>query len=153
IRKGQVIVRKGDPIDAAHARIIAQMRGERQPRRQLPPLVATLSLLALVAVVVWFVERGERVADHSRARLFCESLLLLLLSLLAAKFCFLVANALSGAFETPPLSSLRSWEYAIPFAGLALLATLLLGRSTALVLAVLFSVLSSRLAVDGDGLW
>jgi len=153
IRKGQVIVRKGDPIDAAHARIIAQMRGERQPRRQLPPLVATLSLLALVAVVVWFVERGERVADHSRARLFCESLLLLLLSLLAAKFCFLVANALSGAFETAPFNSLRSWAYAIPFAGLALLATLLLGRNTALVLAVLFSVLASRLAVDGDGLW
>jgi putative nucleotidyltransferase with HDIG domain len=153
IRKGQVIVRKGDPIDAAHARIIAQMRGERQPRRQLPPLVATLSLLALAAATVWYAERGERVADHSRGRLFGESLLLLMLSLLAAKFCFLVANALSGAFETAPLSALRSWSYAIPFAALALLATLLLRRNTALLLAVLFSVLSSRLAVDGDGLW
>ena len=153
IRKGQVIVRKGDLIDAAHARIIAQMRGERQLRRQLPPLVATLSLLSLVAVVVWFAERGERVADHSHDRLFCESLLLLLLSLLAVKFCFLVANALSGAFEGAPLSSVRSWAYAIPFASLALLTTLLLGRNAALVLSVLFAVLSSRLAVDGEGLW
>ena len=32
IRKGQVIVRKGDLIDPADARIIAQMRGERQLR-------------------------------------------------------------------------------------------------------------------------
>ncbi|HEV8580863.1 MAG TPA: HDIG domain-containing protein [Thermoanaerobaculia bacterium] len=153
IRKGQVIVRKGDLIDAAHARILAQMRGERQLRRQLPPLVATLSLLSLVAVVIWFAEREERVADHSRDRLFCESLLLLLLSLLAAKFSFLVANALSGAFEAVPFNSVRSWAYAIPFASLALLATLLLGRRSALVLAVLFSVLSSRLTIDGDGLW
>src|SRR6185295_3470605 len=75
VRKGQVIVRQGDLVDAAHARIIAQMRGERQLRRQLPPLVAVLSLLSLVAVVVWFAERGERVANHSRDRLFCESLL------------------------------------------------------------------------------
>src|SRR6185295_18982317 len=35
----------------------------------------------------------------------------------------------------------------------ALLTTLLLGRHVALVLAVLFSLLSSRLAVDGEGLW
>ena len=153
IRKGQVIVRQGDPIDAAHARILAQMRGERQLRRQLPPLVATLSLLSLVALVIWFAERGERVADHSRDRLFSESLLLLLLSLLGVKFCFLVANALSGAFEAVPLSSAQSWAYAIPFASLAVLATLLLGRNTALVLSVLFSVLCSRLAVDGNGLW
>jgi cyclic-di-AMP phosphodiesterase PgpH len=153
VRKGQVIVRKGDPIDTAHARILAQMRGERQFRRQLPPLVATLSLLSLVALVIWFAERGERVADHSRDRLFFESLLLLLVSLLGAKFCFLVANALSGAFEAVSLSSVQSWAYAIPFASLALLATLLLGRNAALVLSVLFSVLCSRLAVDDNGLW
>ncbi len=153
VRKGQVIVRQGDPIDNAHARILAQMRGERQLRRQLPPLVATLSLLSLVALVIWFAERGERVADHSRDRLFCESLLLLLVSLLGAKFCFLVANALSGAFEAVPFNSVQSWAYAIPFASLAVLATLLLGRNAALVLSILFSVLCSRLAVDGNGLW
>jgi putative nucleotidyltransferase with HDIG domain len=110
-------------------------------------------LLALVAAVVWFGGRGERVADHSRGRLFSESLLLLLLSLLGAKFCFLVANALSGAFEATALTSARSWAYALPFAAVALVASLLLGRHRALVLSVLFSVLVSRLVVDGDGLW
>lgn len=153
VRKGQVIVRKGDLIDAGNARILAQMRGERQLRRQLPPLAATFSLLALVAAVVWLSQSGERVADHSRGRLFSESLLLLLFSLLGTKFCFLVANALSGAFGAEPLSSVRSWAYAIPFAAVALVAALLLGRHAALVLSVLFSVLASRLVVDGDGLW
>jgi putative nucleotidyltransferase with HDIG domain len=153
IRKGQVIVRKGDPINEPQARVISQMRGERQIRHQLPPLVAVLALLSLVAAMIWLSERGERVADHSRARVFSESLLLLLLSLLGAKFCFLVANALSGAFDAMPLTSARSWAYAIPFASVALLAALLLGRNAALVLSVLFSVLCSRLTGDGDGLW
>ncbi|HKI00516.1 MAG TPA: HDIG domain-containing protein [Thermoanaerobaculia bacterium] len=154
VRKGQVIVRKGDLIDAGDARILAQMRGERQLRRQLPPLLAaTFALLSLVAAVVWLSQNGERVADHSRGRLFSESLLLLLCSLLGAKFCFLVANALSGAFEAVPLSSARSWACAIPFAAVALVAALLLCRNAALVLSVLFSVLASRLVVDGDGVW
>jgi cyclic-di-AMP phosphodiesterase PgpH len=153
IRKGQVIVRKGDVVDPTDARIIAQMRGERQLTQRLPRVAATLLLLGLAALVVWLAERRERVADHSRARLFCESLLLLLLSLLGAKFTFLVANALSGAFEAAPLNSARSYGYAIPFAALALLASLLLGRYAALVLSVLFSVLAARLAVDGDALW
>jgi putative nucleotidyltransferase with HDIG domain len=153
IRKGQVIVRKGDLIDPAHARIVAMMRGERQLRRQVPPMLATLALLGLVTGVVWLSQRNERVADHSRGRLFSESLLLLLLSLLGAKFTFLVANALSGAFEAVPLTSARSYAYAIPFASVALVGALLLGRNTALMLSVLFSVLASRLVVDGDGLW
>jgi putative nucleotidyltransferase with HDIG domain len=153
IRKGQVIVRKGDVVDATDARILSQMRGERQLPRRLPLLAATLSLLGFAALAVWLAERGERVMDHSRGRLFCDSLLLLLLSLLGAKFTFLVANALSGAFESAPLTSARSYAYAIPFAALALVATLLLGRRAALVLSVLFSVLASRLAVDGDAVW
>jgi putative nucleotidyltransferase with HDIG domain len=153
IRRGQVIVRKGDVIDAADARVIAQMRGERQIGTQIPPLAATLCLLALAAAVVWLGLQRERVADHSPRRLFGEGLLLLLLSLLGAKFCLVVAGALSGVFDMAAFTSARSWAYATPFASLALLAGLLLGRNTALLLSVLLSVLASRLSMDGDSLW
>ncbi|MEA2559104.1 MAG: cyclic-di-AMP phosphodiesterase PgpH [Acidobacteriota bacterium] len=153
IRKGQVIVRKGDVVDAGDARVIAQMRGERQLRMQVPPLAATFFLLALTAAVVWLALSREKVADHGPRRVFGESLLLLLGSLLGAKFCFLVAGALSGAFDAEPLNSARSYTYAVPFASLALLAALLLGRHASLVLSILVSVLASRLAVEGDGQW
>lgn len=153
VRKGQVIVRKGDVLDDGDAKAIAQMRGERQLRLQIPPLAGTLLLLGLASLVVWLGLQRERVSDHGPRRLFGEGLLLLLLSLLGAKFCFLVAGALSGVFEGPPLNAARSWSYAIPFATLALLVVLLLGRNAALLLSVLFSVLASRLAVDGDALW
>jgi putative nucleotidyltransferase with HDIG domain len=153
IRRGQVIVRQGDVIDAGDARAIAQMRNERRFVQRIPSLAGTFSLLSLAALVLWLALRSERVADHSRARVFSETLLLLLLSLLGAKFCFLTAAALSGVFEAPPLSSARSYAYGIPFAAPALLAGLLLGRNAALFLSALFSVLASRMAVDGDGLW
>jgi putative nucleotidyltransferase with HDIG domain len=153
IRKGQVIARKGDVIDESQARLIAQMRGEQRFRDRLPPMLGTLCLLALAAVVVWFGFGRERVAHHSPRRFFCESLLLLLATLLGAKLCFLVAGALSGAFEMAPFNSFRSYGYAIPFASLALLCALLLGRNTAIVLSLLFCLLSSRMSVDGDGLW
>lgn len=153
IRKGQVIVRKGDVIDPGDARVIAQMRGERQFRLRIPPLLGTLCLLGLVAAVVWLGLQRERVADHGPRRRFGEGLLLLLLSLLGVKFCFVVAGALSGVFDAPALTSARTWAYATPFASLALLAGLLLGRNTALLLSVLSSVLASRLAVDSESLW
>jgi len=153
IRKGQVIVRKGDVVDAGDARVIAQMRGERQLRMQVPPLAATFFLLALASAVVWLALSKEKVADHGPRRVFGESLLLLLGSLLGAKFCFLVAGALSGAFDAEPLNSVRSYTYAVPFASLALVAALLLGRHAALVLSILVSMLAGRLAVDGDGQW
>jgi hypothetical protein len=153
IRKGQVIVRKGDVIDAADARVIAQMRGERQFRMQIPPLLATLCLLGLAAAVVWLGLQRERIADHGPRRRFGEGLLLLLLSILGVKFCFVVAGALSGVFDATALTSARSWAYATPFASLALLGGLLLGRNTALLLSVLCSVLVSRLPVEGESLW
>jgi putative nucleotidyltransferase with HDIG domain len=93
------------------------------------------------------------VAHHSQRRVFAESLLLLLVSLLCAKLCFLVAGALGNAFEMEPFNSARSYAYAIPFASLALLAALLLGRNSALVLSLLFSLLSSRMTLGNENLW
>jgi putative nucleotidyltransferase with HDIG domain len=153
IRKGQVIVRKGDIIHPNEAHVIAQMRGDRLLPQRVPSIIATFVLLALAALAVWLAESGEQVADHSRGRLFSESLLLLLIGLLGAKLTYVVAGALAGAFESATLSSVRSYSYAIPFATLALVASLLLGRYAALVLSVLFSALAARLAIDGDALW
>ncbi|HEV7518865.1 MAG TPA: HDIG domain-containing protein [Thermoanaerobaculia bacterium] len=152
VRKGQVIVRKGDQINATAARVISQMRGDRRLGHQLPPVIGTLLLLAMAALVVWLGLKDERIADHGRERAFGETLLLLLLSLLGAKFFLLVAGALSASFSEPPFNSFQSWVYAVPFASLALLAALLLSRNTALVLSFLFPLLISR-AVEGDAQW
>jgi len=153
IRRGQMIIRKGDVVSPAAARAVSQMRGERQLQTLIPPLAATLGLLGLAALVVWLGLHRERVADHGPRRRFGEGILLLLLSLLGAKFFLVVAGALSGVFDVAALSSARSWSYATPFASLALLAGLLFGRNATLLLSVLLSVLASRLLGDTDTSW
>jgi putative nucleotidyltransferase with HDIG domain len=149
VRRGRVIARKGDELDASAVRLINAYRKTSIPlRARLLPIAGTLLLLGLASLVVWFALAGEKVAHHSRQRLFGESLLLLLTSLLGANLAFVVASALAAAFETPPLTSARSWAFGVPFAALGLLAALLFGRQTAVVLAAIFSLLASRFAGD-----
>jgi membrane-associated HD superfamily phosphohydrolase len=66
IRKGQMIVRQGDQIGPAEARLIAEATGSDRASGRLLPLVGTMSLLGLAALVLWPGLAGERVANHSR---------------------------------------------------------------------------------------
>jgi hypothetical protein len=152
VRKGQVVARTGDQVDAAQARVIAHLVGDRRAAHRLPALLGTALLLALAAGAAWLGLRHERVFHHSRRRLFGEGLLLLTLGALGAKVGFVVAGALSRFFDAPPLDALRSYVYAIPFAAVALIAFLLFGRHAALVLSLLYAVLVSRLA-EADSHW
>jgi hypothetical protein len=146
VRKGQVIVRQGDEVTTAEAEVIARFTGRSPLHERALPVLGTVFLLALALVVLRLAMRDERVADHSPGRAYAEAVILLLLSLVGAKFGFTVARALAAAFDAAPLASAESWGWALPFASLALLAALLLGRQAALVLSVVFAVLVSRLA-------
>jgi hypothetical protein len=148
IRKGQVIARKGDVIDEPRARLIELMRGQGASRSRLPAIAGTLLLLGLAAATLWLALAGERVADHSRRRLFAESALLLTAALLGARLGFLLAGGLSASFQVPPFNGGRAWVLALPFAAVPLSAALLLRRHAALVLAVVLSLLASRLAEE-----
>lgn len=152
IRKGQVIARKGDVIDDSKARLIELMSGRDSSRSRLPELAGTLLLLGLAAAALWLGLAGERVADHSRRRLFAESALLLTAALLGARVGLLLASGLSASFQLPPFNAWRGYVLALPFAALPLSAALLLRRHVALVLAVLFSLLVGRLAIEGEPL-
>ncbi|HVR09771.1 MAG TPA: HDIG domain-containing protein, partial [Thermoanaerobaculia bacterium] len=152
IRKGQVIARKGDIIDEAKARLIETMRGRGSPRSRLPEAAGTLLLLALAAAALWLGLAGERVAGHSRRRLFAESALLLTGALLGARLGFQLASALSASVQVPPFNAWRGYVLALPFAALPLSAALLLRRHVALLLAVVCSLLVGRMAIEGEPL-
>ncbi|HEX2163653.1 MAG TPA: HDIG domain-containing protein [Thermoanaerobaculia bacterium] len=146
ISKGEVIVRHGDRVDAGTAQLLAEITGRRRWRERLLPLAGVLALLGMAAGALWLGLQRERSGAGGRQRLFAESLLLLVLAILGAKFGFLTARALGGAFDVAPFSSVDSYVYAIPFASLALVAALLLGRNPAVVLSLLLSLLAGRLA-------
>lgn len=146
IRRGQILVRKGDVVEAAHVRILAQLHGDRQHGQRLPAWLATVALLGLVAAVPVLGLRGK-----GGARRIGGGLFLLALALPGLKFFLVVGNALSSVFDGPPFDSALSYAYAAPYAALALLAALLLGRPAAFVLASLFAILAARF--EADGLW
>ncbi|MEM7049678.1 MAG: HDIG domain-containing metalloprotein [Acidobacteriota bacterium] len=147
VRKGQVIVRKGDAVDESQAAAIASFSGRRSLGEKLLPVFGTVFLLTLAALVLWLGMGRERVASHSRSRAFGEVLLTLLLSLLGAKLAFVVAAALGSSIERAPFDSIESYVFAVPFAAAALIAGLLFGRPVALLSSLVFSILVSRLAV------
>jgi len=145
ISEGEVIVRKGDRVDAATAELISEIGGKQGWSGRFVPFGGTLLLLVLAAVALWLALARERVAGHGRRRLYSESLLLVLLALLGTKLCFLIARGLAGSFEAAPFNSEQSYLFAVPFAALGLVAALLLGRGPAVLLSVVFSVLCARL--------
>ncbi|MGD2114242.1 MAG: HDIG domain-containing protein [Acidobacteriota bacterium] len=152
IRKGQVIVRKGDQIDPAAARVISALTGERRRAARLLPILGTFALVALAALALWLGLEREQVADHGRKRLYSEALVILLVSLLGTKFCYAIATALADSFDAAPFDAVRSYVYGVPFAGLALVTALLLGRTAATLISFVFAVLVTRLA-GPDALW
>ena len=146
IRQGQMIVRKGDAIDARAARLInSAVLGRSWPQRLLPVL-GTFLLLALAAWVLWLGVRDERIANHSPRRRLGEVLLLLLLSLLGVRLGCLVAEAMAAAFDHLPHDAFSSYLLIVPFAALAMLAMLLFGRQLAILLAAVSSVLTWRIS-------
>lgn len=141
VQKGQIIARQGDRIGPIEARAIEQLYGRHNWQSLLLPALGSAFLLLLAASVAWLGLRREQVADHSPRRLFAESLLLLLISLLGAKFSVLLADALAKSFSNPLLSAESAYLWAVPWATLALMSALLAGRTVALYLSLLLSVL------------
>jgi cyclic-di-AMP phosphodiesterase PgpH len=149
IRKGQVIVRKGDPITTAAAEAVQALARQSGGRHRVVPMLGDALLLLLAALVLWLALKGEKIAGHSRERLFTQALLLLTLGLLTARLSLVIAEALAGAGGAPPLDAVSSYRHAVPFAVLAVVASLLLGRNLALVLALLQALLVGWMVPEG----
>ena len=144
IRAGQVIVRKGDEVDLEAMRLLREMTGSESTLILLRSPLASALLLGLAVAFLWIAYRRKRLVAVE-ARAFGSVVLLLILGLLATRFGFLVAGALAASFEIEALSSAQSYGFAIPFAALALLVSVLYGRGAGVLAGVVFSVLVGRL--------
>lgn len=144
IRVGQVIVRKGELVDQEAISLLQEMTGGERTLNVLRSPLASALLLGLAVVFLWVAFRRKRLFTVE-ASAFGSVVLLLVLGLLATRFGFVVADALAASFEIEALSSARSYGFAIPFAGVALLVSILYGRGAGLLAGVVFAVLVGRL--------
>lgn len=146
IRAGQVIVRKGELVDLEDINLLREMTGSEDTLTLLRSPLASVLLLGLAVAFLWVAFRRKRLVTVE-ARAFGSVVLLLILGLLATRFGFVVADALAASFEIEALSSARSYGFAIPFAALALLVSVLFGRGAGLLVGLVFSVLVGRLGL------
>lgn len=152
VRKGEVIVRKGENVDALKARILAELAGDRNLAQAVLAVLGALLLTLAALVVVWLLSEQEGRHDRSRERFFSESVILLTLHVVGVHFAIFVAGAIANAIPREPFGTLQSYLFAIPFAALALAVVLLYGRNTGLVLSLVGSVLVGHL-VGGEMIW
>lgn len=144
IRAGQVIVRKGELVDLDDINLLREMTGSEGALTLLRSPLASALLLGLAVAFLWVAFRRKQLVTVE-ARAFGSVVLLLVLGLLAARFGFVVADALAASFEIEALSSARSYGFAIPFGAVALLVSVLFGRGAGLLVGLVFSVLVGRL--------
>jgi len=152
IPQGQVVVRKGDRVDAIAALALAALAGRGHAGVRGTTGLGTVLLLAALVLVLWLGLRSDLPADRPRSRLLSELLLLLFVHVLGVRFSFFVAQAIGNAGLPAPVGDAASYQWGIPFAGLAMIVSLLYGRSTALTVSLVFSLLAGRLA-GGDASW
>lgn len=146
IKRGQVIVRKGDRVSPSAARAIEALRGDQSAVALLLPVLGNTLLLAFGAAVLWAGLRQERYPHKNRRQLFSEALILLSIVLALTRLGVWISEGLGERALALAGAETGSYVYAIPMAALALLVALLYGRNMALLLAVVYSVLGARLA-------
>ncbi len=152
VRRGQVVVRKGDAFDVGTVAIMREMTGEGHRSDLLLPIAGNAMLLVLVAVGLWFGLKRSRLAVSIDAKTFGGVVLLIVLCLLLVKGGTIVAEALANSFDAAPFNSARSYQYAIPFGALALVVSLFYGRGVAVISALSLSVVAGSL-VGGTTSW
>lgn len=152
VRKGEVIVRKRERIGNVEARILEELRGQADVRGVLLRRLGAISFLGGAVWLLWIAFGREGRADRSRSRFLAESLLLMAGHLLGLRFGLFVAGAIANSITSEPFGSGESYLFAVPFAALPMAAALLYGRRTALVLALVSSIVVGP-AAGAERMW
>ncbi len=150
VRAGQVIVRMGDEVDAEALRVLGEMGGNQSRASLLRSPLGSAMASGFAATFLWIAFRRRRLVAVDGGD-FGGVVLLLVLGLCAARVGFLIADALAASFPVETLSSAGSYVFGIPFAGLALLVSVLYGRGAGLLAGIAFSVLVGRLGWLASG--
>lgn len=141
VERGTALVRQGD-IVTAHQ--LQQLQVMQSTHAGTSPLLVTGSLavfcLLLLASVYWFA--GTYIKKFSLSHRETEAAgLLLAFILVLARLMISLSDTLASAGEVPP----QVLWFAVPVAGAALLVRILINSETALVFAVVASVLAGLL--------
>jgi putative nucleotidyltransferase with HDIG domain len=148
VRRGQVIVRQGDQVDARAAAFLGELAGGSGRGSRFLRVLGTLLLVSAVGLLLWLGVRRQLVVETRRKTVLGEALLLLLAAVLGGKLCYVLGSSLASAMDGAPFDQARLYFFAIPFGALALVVTLLYGRNLAMLISLGYALLGGVLVED-----
>ena len=138
LKKGEIIVRDGDPVTDRHGMILDALR-ERSLDRSVGSVFIAIALFFLITVgtIYRFAQSGVRkFRSDTRSTIFFLSTLLLIV--VTSRVLLFVADAVGSAF---PLIPPEAYRYAIPVAAGAMIVRMIRNSETAVFFAVLLSII------------
>ncbi len=153
VRKGEMIVREGDPVTERHRQVLEGIRLQGRARNLLLPFLGLTVLIAVaLAAAFRFAAAGmPRFAREPRDSAFLLSSLVVLT--LGTKLGLFLVEAVTGTpgFRESVGNAPAELTYAIPVAAGAMLVRLVHNAETAVVFAVLAALLTSLQVEGGAG--
>jgi putative nucleotidyltransferase with HDIG domain len=149
LRRGQVLVRRGDRVSPEIAQTLRVINRQRQEVTEYSRVLGVGLLVVLVIVAWWPIQQvfgGP--AGELRQRLSMIYLLLILFTALNRLVLFL-AEAVSRNVQGQTLANLDSYLWGLPFATGPAMVLLLMGLQPALIFAVGSAILAGLL-LDGQ---
>ena len=149
LRRGQVLVRRGDRVSPEVAQTLGVIDRQRQEVTEYSRVLGVGLLVLLLVASWWPIQQVfASAAGEVRQRLSMIYILLMLFSALNRLVIFL-AEAVSRNVQGQTLSNLDSYLWGLPFAAGPAMVLLLMGLSPALVFAVGGAIMAGIL-LDGQ---
>ena len=149
LRRGQVLVRRGDRVSPEVAQTLRVIDRQRQEVTEYSKVLGVGLLVLLVIASWWPIQQVFGGAEAEvRQRLSMIFILLMLFTALNRLVVFL-AEAVSRSVQGQTLSNLDSYLWGMPFAAGPAMVLLLMGLSPALIFAVGAAVMAGIL-LDGQ---
>jgi putative nucleotidyltransferase with HDIG domain len=145
IKKGRVIIRKGDEAGAEAVRIL-NLYNQRMQRKPswLPDFAGSFLLYVLLFIALWFYLNSVQKKDQAE-KSFRMTGIFLLGSLTLYRISLLLAGTVSSSITSNPFARVETFHYAVPFQVGTLIFAFLLGDQLALSFAILNSVAAGYL--------
>lgn len=140
VTKGEIIVREGDRINELVQLKLNTLAKGMKPGRSLFTIIGVTLFVLILLFSMWrYIEYYQR--RHTKLKnLYLMVGVILVTTLLVAKFSIYFANSLGDYFGRPPFNNVSSYLYAIPFAAGAMLVVLLVDAQIAVVFSLIFGI-------------
>ena len=148
IKKGRILVRMGDEIEAREMTVLERLERLKQPRLVVGRFIGILLIVGFFLSVVWyyFFAYQKRHKDiHSHYLLVA---LVLFLTLLVNKIFFLFADVVAGSVNVESFQNPLNFYFLAPLASGAILLIILMDVEVSILYSVIFAVFVGLMTGD-----